>query len=123
MVKIWSAVPLPNSTGGLDALAASLSKPPVRIPDLSALGRVGREQTSTEEDLDLLDFMEIMLGHVGKLFDEESDGDSSLNHSLSEDEDEDLVDHIFSNADGQSQNEDEDLETSHNESFVEPAVE
>ena len=87
MVKIWSAVPLPNSTGGLDAAAASLYKPEVRRPDPSALGRVYSRgpQYSTEEDRDVLDLIEIMVKDlVGR---SKEPDDSSLNHSSTDEED------------------------------------
>ena len=143
MVKIWSAVPLPDSTGGLDELAASLHQPRVRFQNAGIMSRFlnsdPHSENSTEEDLDMLVFMDLMIAmcNDSDSDNEESDGDSSngtsSNHSPSEDANQelmDLLDAIVSDIDSgdsdvsfsSSQNEDEDLEISDGDSYVEPAV-
>ena len=77
LVKIWSAVPLPNSTGGLDELAASSHQPRLCARNLDAsrsrLIDTNMELilNSTEEDLTMLEFADVMLEMRADSSDEE----------------------------------------------------
>ena len=82
MVKIWSVVPLPNSTGGLDSSAAlRIHKPRVACLHPLALAAVfarlsSRDEIdSTEEDGDMLAFMDMLLmQRPGSSDDDDDDG-------------------------------------------------
>ena len=119
MVKIWSAVPLPNSTGGLDAAAASLYKSEIRSPDLLAMMRVFIRDpgSSTEEDRDMLDYVEIMLRMTGTVSDDEESDHSSGSSSTNEADVIELMNMIIGDASVSSSEEEDDSEPPDSDSF------